>query len=120
MSKDDNSYDANQKRVKKILKNLLEVQNIKDPARIGTLLRDEYVIPNVKQYTGKKLGYFLPNLQNNYALERLKRKKSKLEVHVKKNIHDYVGSRAMVRLNPKIYHAAKTTLSANKPDNEKN
>jgi len=73
--------------LKKIIAELAKTTD--QPAKIGTILRDQYGIPTTKLY-GKKLVQYLKELkiESKTELDNAKIKLDKIKNHLKKNITD--------------------------------
>ena len=73
--------------LKKIIAEL--AKTTAQPAKIGTILRDQYGIPTTKLY-GKKLVQYLKdlNIESKTELDNAEEKFKKLKAHLEKNITD--------------------------------
>lgn len=81
------------------------------PSRIGTILRDQYAIPLVKPFTGRKMTKILkeeklaPSIPED--LGNLLKKAAKLTAHFERNKNDLHNKRALQTVEAKIYKLSK-------------
>ncbi|PMB74279.1 30S ribosomal protein S15 [Candidatus Bathyarchaeota archaeon] len=81
------------------------------PSRIGTILRDQYAIPLVKQLAGKTITQILkeaglvPSIPED--LGNLLKKAARLSAHLEKHRKDLHNKRALQLVEAKIYKLAR-------------
>lgn len=81
------------------------------PSVIGTILRDQYAIPLVKPFIGKKITQLLRDAERTPSLPEdlgnLLKKAASLAVHLEKNKKDLHNKRVLQIVEAKIYKLSR-------------
>ena len=85
-----------QKTIEALVKEISKTE--KNPAKIGTIIRDNHGIPKVKS-TGISITKILKenNIPYNTELDNVKKRITNVEAHIKKNKHDYKAKKSLMK-----------------------
>lgn len=91
--------------LKKVIAELAEKN---EPAKVGTILRDQYGVPTTKIY-GKKLSVYLEELglESNTELKNAEKKVEKIKEHLKNNVTDRKSKHKLQKAQSKLNKAKK-------------